>query len=529
MRARRRTVALPICVALLAAGVGIVLAVSESAEATRVLAGRRAADAAVAQVKAPARAARPVKLPRVLVTVASHARVIKVPRSFLGLSTEYWTLPVFERHLSLFERVLSLIHVPGDGPLVIRVGGDSADHAFWNPRARRLPRWAFGLTPPWLRRTSTLVRATGLRLLLDLNLVTGSAAQAARWARAAEADLPRGSVIGFEIGNEADIYNRGYWLAAIGRTRLAGRPLPAAFSATSYTQEFHSYARMLAQAAPRVPLVGPAVANPLLDLSWISSLLEGTSRAVGIVSAHRYPYSACVRPSAPSYPTIARILSDDASAGVARSVRAAVRVADRAGIPFRLTELNSITCSGRPGVSDTFATALWAPDTVFELLRAGVDGVNLHTRAYAINAPFALGRTGLVPRPLLYGLILAARTLGPHGELLPVRLRAERGLRLKAWVVRTAGPVLRVLLLNKGYRAVRVTLRLPATGAAAVRRLLASAASSSRGVTLAGQRLGPDGLWQGPRVTETITPHAHRYVVTVPRVSAALLTVKATR
>jgi hypothetical protein len=31
-------------------------------------------------------------------------------------------------------------------------------------------------------------------------------------------------------------------------------------------------------------------------------------------------------------------------------------------------------------VSDTFATALWAPDALFELLRAGIDGVNVHVR-----------------------------------------------------------------------------------------------------------------------------------------------------
>ena len=78
--------------------------------------------------------------------------------------------------------------------------------------------------------------------------------------------------------------------------------------------------------------------------------------------------------------------------------------AHRAGLPFRLTEVNSVTCGGVPGVSDTFATALWAPDTLFELLRAGVDGVNVHVRTDAINAAFAFKRSGLVARPLLYGL-----------------------------------------------------------------------------------------------------------------------------
>jgi hypothetical protein len=36
-------------------------------------------------------------------------------------------------------------------------------------------------------------------------------------------------------------------------------------------------------------------------------------------------------------------------------------LAHRAGFPFRLTEQNSVTCGGLAGVSNTFATALWAP------------------------------------------------------------------------------------------------------------------------------------------------------------------------
>src|SRR5579859_2820811 len=54
-----------------------------------------------------------------------------VPSSFLGLSAEYWTLPIWEQHPGLLERVLALIQAPGDGPLVVRIGGGSADHAFW--------------------------------------------------------------------------------------------------------------------------------------------------------------------------------------------------------------------------------------------------------------------------------------------------------------------------------------------------------------------------------------------------------------
>ena len=41
-------------------------------------------------------------------------------------------------------------------------------------------------------------------------------------------------------------------------------------------------------------------------------------------------------------------------------------------------------------MANSFATALWAPDVLFELLNAGVDGVNWHIRPSTLNAPFNL-------------------------------------------------------------------------------------------------------------------------------------------
>jgi hypothetical protein len=60
----------------------------------------------------------------VTVTVPSRAPTITVPRSFLGLCTEYWAMPTHEGHMAVFDRILSLIHARGSGPLVLRIGGD---------------------------------------------------------------------------------------------------------------------------------------------------------------------------------------------------------------------------------------------------------------------------------------------------------------------------------------------------------------------------------------------------------------------
>jgi hypothetical protein len=211
---------------------------------------------------------------------------------------------------------------------------------------------------------------------------------------------------------------------------------------------------------------------------------------------------------------------------MAAALRSLVDAAHDAGVPVRLTELNSVNCGGRPGVSDAFATALWAPGALFALIRAGVDGVNLHVRADAVNAPFALGPRGLQARPLLYGLVLFARALGPRARLVTLRSHLPRALDLGAWAVRVGRDTLHVMLVDTGRRAARVSLRLPATARLHVQRLLAPSASSTTGVTLGGREIGADGRWLGASATRAVAARDGRYVVYVRAMSAALLSVR---
>jgi hypothetical protein len=403
-----------------------------------------------------------------------------------------------------------------------------------------MPAWAFSLAPRWLAQARALVRGLGVRLILDLNLITDTPAAAARWARAARAALPPRSIDAFEVGNEPDVYSRADWLAITAARGLEGRlaggvgghqdsgvALPAALTARDYVRDFHAYAAALDQVAPRIMLSGPALANPVQHGRWVATLIGGARRALGMVTIHRYPYTGCPgRRRTRSYATIGRVLSPTASTGMAAALAPLVDSAHDAGLPLRVTELNSVNCGGLAGVSDAFATALWAPDALFALLRAGVDGVNLHVRAAAVNAPFALGPNGLQARPLLYGLILFARTLGPNAQLVAVRSRLSRPANLTAWAVRVRRGTLHILLIDKSRRAERASLRLPATGAAEVQRLLAPSAGARSGVTLGGRALAADGRWQGAPAGLTVPRRDDVYTVDVRGMSAALISVR---
>lgn len=511
-RARHRGVAVGSVVGALVAPLVTVLALDT--------AGHRST---APQSRPPAAAGAPPspsELSLATVSIAAGGKAVSVPRSFLGISTEYWTIPVWASHLSLLGQVLSSL--TQNGPMVLRIGGSSADQTRWAP-TKELPEWVFELTPSWLRQLRQIINRFGVRVILDLNLVTATPRIAVRWARAAEAALPTESILGFEIGNEPDIYSPAAWRKTTG-VGTGAPALPQTITAAGYARSFRAYAEALTKVDRGVPLYAPALSDPAANLNWISQLLAHPHPLLRAITVHRYPLSACSRPGSETFPTIARVLGENATLGMARTITGAVLTAKHAGLPVRLTEINSVTCGGRKGVSNTFATALWAPDALFELLEAGASSAAIHVRANAINMAFSLTNHRLTANPLLYGLVLFARTLGPSPQLVPLKLTAPPSLGLKAWAVRVRGDSLHILLINKSTHTARVTLQISATGPVTTQSLLARSARATSGVTLGGQHLDPQGQWQGAPTIKTLSAGAGGYQVIVRGISATLLT-----
>ena len=508
------------------------LALANRAGITRAVGRSRngvvaAANSGPRPTPAPAHVSTAPPLPQATLTIGPDASTVPVPRSYFGISTEYRNLSTFEHNnMPVFERVLNLLQVAGDGPLVLRIGGDSADYSMWDPPQKHIPDWAYQLNPSYLATLSALVKRDRVKLIVDLNLLTDNPVTAAALAQAAETSLPRGSIVGFEIGNEPDLYSHRFWMAMTASAPLLTQPLPLAMTPDIYVQRFAAYAKVLGEHAPDIQLVGPAVAPPLDSLVYITTVISDMGSELGSVSAHVYPYSACTKsPRSSRYPTVMRLLSHQAVSEFSTNIAPAVEVAHANRLKFRLTEFNSVTCGGKRGVSDTFATALWAPDALFTAMRTGADGANLHVRSNAINAPFAITKAGLEPRPLLYGLMLFNRTLGPRARLVRLHSAAARSLNLSAWAVEVRRRILHVLLIDNGSRTVRVDLHLPADAPVSVQRLVAPSPYSRSGVTLDGQRLNYAAKWIGATQTRTINAGTRGYSVVVPRRSAALLSV----
>ena len=454
-----------------------------------------------------------------------------IPTGFFGMSVEYKELRVYERASALFDRVIGLIRPRDGGPMLLRVGGKSADHVWWKTATGRPPPWVTRIGDAWLARLNDLVRRGDLRLMLDLNLAVHSPALAVDFVKAVVRALPRGALAGAELGNEPDLYWRQPWLA---KQRVPGtsRDVPidwtVDYSALDYRRDYEDYARALASEVPAIPLGGPEIVSS--KASWLSAITGLGPLDPSFIAIHRYAASTCWPASSPYYPTISMLLSSAATSGLAATVSGAAVFAHRDALALRLTEVNSVSCGGNAGVTDSFASALWTPDALFELLRAGVDGVNWHFRPATLNAPFHLDAHGIEPLPELYGLAVFARMTHGPADLLTTALSSSPGLNLKAWAVENRGAV-NVLLINKGPRPAKVTLPAPTgtTGDAAVSALKAPRIDATTGVTFGGRWIANDGRWHGHTVTIDVSQLGGAYQVSVAGYSAVVVTMRRTR
>jgi hypothetical protein len=350
-----------------------------------------------------------------------------VPPGFVGLSIEYRSAPGYFGTPTdpdpVFDQLVRNL-APGQQP-VLRIGGDTTDWTWApTPGVAKPPGIQYTLGPQWMSSTAAAARALNARLILGVNFEADNRAIAGAESAALLRGVGRAHVAGLELGNEPELYGALGWFAT-----PAGVPVPGRPSTYNFAAYLRDYARV-SRALPRtVPLVGPASGAP----QWLAGLgryLAANPR-VRLVTFHRYPLRRCfTAPQSPEFPTIANLLAPAAASGPATSVAAAVAAAHAHGTRFRTDELNSVSCGGARGVSDTFASALWVLDTLFNMARVGVDGVNIHTFHNAFYEPFAVsedaGRWTAEVRPLYYGLLMFARAAPPGARLLPV---ADRGPR----------------------------------------------------------------------------------------------------
>jgi hypothetical protein len=473
----------------------------------------------------------------VLVSGAPVARPL--PQGFLGLAIEFGTVQSWEPGgTAPPDPVLArLVHnLNPIGRPWIRIGGESTDRSWWlTPGVQRPLGVTQTLGPAWGQAIMQLAISTDAKLLLGLNLEANRASLAQQEADQDLTLLGTHYIGALELGNEPDLYplipwyklvngNVEPWYLPDGTPVFSRKPT---YGPLQYGQELSRTIRLL----PKLPEAGPETGHP----PWLQKFAD-VIRPLGlpmILTSHAYGLNQCVHdPASRVYPTVLNLLTLFASrGGLLNGDGPYITLAHADGGSYRVDEMGSVTCNGRPGVSDTMASALWALDALFYMDSRDVDGVNLHSFPGSANGLFDLAQVNgtwhATVHPLYYGALMFAQAAPEGSRLLAVRAGGQPQLR--AWSTLGADHRVRVLLINDNLQSTgQILVHSPAgwgSQTAPMERLLAPSASATTGITLGGHSFSAasDGGLPAPQPL-TVSPQRGAYAVTLAPGSAALLT-----
>jgi hypothetical protein len=437
-----------------------------------------------------------------------------VPRNFLGLSFEVGSLAQIAGYADSGDLVTMLRSL---GPGVLRFGGVTADEQIaWEGSGLPRPAWALGaLEAGNLYALGGLAAASGWHVLLTLGFGHFEPLAAAQEAAAAKAALGE-SLEALELGNEPDSY-----------AKHGLRPSP--WTPVQYGEQIAVYRGAIETLAPGIPLAGPDTSGSSAYEKW--GLTESIYERPALLTGHHYPLSCSEQPP----PSIARLLSQRTRQLEELSLRRYLFIAGETEVPFRMDETNTVSCGGVSGISNTFASALWAVSYVTQAMSMGVSGINLQGNpancgGYTpLCAPSAedLADGTLVAQPEWYALLLARALIGErplHTTIAP----AHRP-NVEASTFLAADGALQFVLVDDdlpGARSVAMHLHVGrGFHGGTILSLTAPSPEALSGVELGGQAVAVDGSWTEPPTL----PHAPNrdgvITVNVKPSSAALVTV----
>ena len=276
-----------------------------------------------------------------------------VPNGFVGLSMEFRGLEAYAGAdpSAVSPPFLQLLRnlAPGQNP-VLRIGGDGTDWT-WYPVAHMAQPGGvkYSLNKTWLKVARAVAQSVHGKLMLGINLEADSRRLASVEAQAFVNGIGRQSIEALEIGNEPELYGSFPWFKNAAGVHVRGRPHGYDFQ--DYKQDFSSF----------------AVRDAERRAGRSQQRLQGVQRRAGLVperraagpagDAARLPTQALQRLQ-PSHRCAA-----DLPGRLGRPGRRSGRLrggGSAARPPGRIDEMNGVSCGGVRGVSNSFASALWA-------------------------------------------------------------------------------------------------------------------------------------------------------------------------
>ncbi|KAG1821170.1 glycoside hydrolase family 79 protein [Suillus subaureus] len=278
---------------------------------------------------------------------------------------------------NLFENLKERTGVPAE----VRIGGITADSTFWDPNQE-------AALYNFINSTGALINTTlgpqfwntvkllpeGTKIVMTLDLESLNYTGALDMAEAAWMGLGSSQISRFEVGNEPDQYYLD-------------------LDAQNYTAIWEPWTINISKALgidyPEFQ-IGATVIDPLwpyntpqadAQFNCVSALAAGANdgHTAMTCSEHTYQYSVC-DPTRAAVATLTNLVNHTRLAEYLdlwqpriHSVRAQL-----GPDAFVIGEFNSVSCSGRANVSNTFGQAMWLLDTTLYAASINVSRVYVH-------------------------------------------------------------------------------------------------------------------------------------------------------
>ncbi|CAH0023134.1 unnamed protein product [Clonostachys rhizophaga] len=316
-------------------------------------------------------------VPRLLVppTVPDHASIEHYP-SFSSFSIEpaFWIefAGSLDEPNELFLKLIGQLTNRGGEP-IIRPGGIAMDSLIFDPEGGDLVRtmgpkgeiYRTTVGPAYFESWSNFPE--GVSFVSTLNLDNNSL-DIARDLAVASVKYQDDKISYFEVGNEPNHYPESRWN----------------YEAAKYVAQWKNWTAEIDEAIGRGPqqwwASSATTDETRLNVRPVDIIPLGVDDEdqVGQFSLHSYVYNTC-SPEGAAVATIENLLNHTQITTFADDqVKPSAQAALAHGKPWVMGEFNSVACSGKPNVTDTFTNSLWIIDTQLTYAVLNASSANLH-------------------------------------------------------------------------------------------------------------------------------------------------------
>jgi hypothetical protein len=423
-----------------------------------------------------------------------------IPSNFEGLSFENWILSRNPEYLDGNNQALVTL-LKNLGPGIIRMGGNSSDETDWTGDGFNADSHFDILTPANIDKLADLSAKANWQVIFGLNLghdnIDASVDEANYLHNKLGANL-----YALQIGNEPDYYKLGY--------------RPTTYSVQDYETEWLANFTPIKAQIPNVQFAGPDVSD---NLVWAATFASDDALNINFVDAHYYNDGPATNTSIDCQ----TILSGDDS--LVPYLQSLDQDSKRAGLPYRITEANSIWGGGKPGVSDTFAATLWGLDLMWTIAANNGQGINFHGGELNYT-PISVSPGGQCNANPVYYAMLAFKYGATGGTIVPVNISNNtNNLNYSAYACYRNGVYTMTIINKEQTKDVSVTVNAGKNvNTIDIMRLVAPAVNAPTGITFAGSAVQSDGSFS-PGSTESAQVGSKTFTIKVPAASAVVVTI----